>query len=306
MKREKFRKEKEKYKLNEVFRSTNFSRNSPASATAVYSNQYSRPDSMPGYTSQRYKISYDNVVCFQCGRLGHYRSFCSDNNKTHTVQIPNVQGQRQVILIILLFQKRNLFLESEIGRFWEVCEIVDSLVARKLIKNIDFWESTLQESPFVVSMIRNEYTLPFNSKPAKFYAINNASSLKHKTFVEESIDELKTTNCIREVATLPHCVNPLTLAEGWLVIDLRHANKHLYLNKFKYEGLHIIQHLIHKDSYFFTFDLKNRYHHISILEEHQTFFDLFRRHHKIFYFSGFSFWACQFFLRIYKTVKTFS
>ena len=46
------------------------------------------------YTSQRYKRSYDNVVCFQCGRLGHYRSFCPDNNKTHTVQIPNVQGQR--------------------------------------------------------------------------------------------------------------------------------------------------------------------------------------------------------------------
>ena len=87
LKRGKFRKEKEI--------SRNFSRNnSPASATAVYSNQYSRPDSMPGYTSQRYKRSYDNVVCFQCGRLGHYRSFSPDNNKTHTVQISNVQGQR--------------------------------------------------------------------------------------------------------------------------------------------------------------------------------------------------------------------
>ena len=34
---------------------------------------------------------------------------------------------------------------------------------------------------------------------------------------------------------------------------------------------HIIQQLLQKDSYFCTFDLKNGYHHISILEEHQTF-----------------------------------
>ena len=34
---------------------------------------------------------------------------------------------------------------------------------------------------------------------------------------------------------------------------------------------HIIQHLLKKDSYFCTFDLKNGYHHISILKEHQTF-----------------------------------
>ena len=123
-------------------------------------------------------------------------------------------------------------------------------------------------------MVKNGYELPFTTTPPKFWAKNNASSLRNKNFVEESIVELLKNNCIEEVSEAPYCVNPLTVAEGEklrLVLDLRHVNRYLKMQKFKYENLHTVAELFEKDFFFGTFDLKSGYHHVEIAEEFRTY-----------------------------------
>ena len=53
-----------------------------------------------------------------------------------------------------------------------------------------------------------------------------------------------------------------------LILDLRYVNNHLSEFKFKYEDLHVVADLIELGDWFFTFDLRNGYHHVDIYEEH--------------------------------------
>jgi len=96
-------------------------------------------------------------------------------------------------------------------------------VAGKLSKHYEFWESDLAASSFVLSIVKHGYKLPFVSNPPPFYARPNASSLRNKTFVQDSIVELLRKRCIRETSNMPFCCNPLTVADKGklrLVIDL--------------------------------------------------------------------------------------
>ena len=113
-----------------------------------------------------------------------------------------------------------------------------------------------------LSMIKHGYHLPFKRKPSPFIAKNNASSLRHKDFVEDSIKELLVNRCIEQVDTASYCCNPLTVAEGEklrLVLDLRHVNECLEVEKFKYENLKTVAHLFEEGYYFGTFDLNQSY-----------------------------------------------
>ena len=94
-----------------------------------------------------------------------------------------------------------------------------------------------------------------------FWAENNKSNLKHYAFIEKAIEDLLQRNCINEVHTQPYCSNPLTVAEGG---DLRHVNQYIFPDKFKYEDLYTLAELFEEGDYFFTFDLKSGYHHVSI------------------------------------------
>ena len=126
-----------------------------------------------------------------------------------------------------------------------------------------------------MSIISNGYRLPFTQRiPPPAFEKNNASSLKHKKIVEESIKQLQASGCIQEVTEIPHCVNPLTVAEGKklrMVLDLRNVNKYLDITKFKYENLRTVADNITENDFFVTFDLKSGYHHVPIAKEHQTY-----------------------------------
>ena len=87
---------------------------------------------------------------------------------------------------------------------------------------------------FVINIVKHGYSLPFIFQPPPFYAANNKSSLRNRSFVEKSIEQLLADNCIEEVSAMPYCCNPLTVAEGdklRLVLDLRHVNEYLELKK---------------------------------------------------------------------------
>ncbi len=49
-----------------------------------------------------------------------------------------------------------------------------------------------------------------------------------------------------------------------LVINLRHLNRFLWKQKFKYEDLHVAMLLFERGDYMFSFDLKSGYHHVDI------------------------------------------
>ena len=82
--------------------------------------------------------------------------------------------------------------------------------------------------------------MPLTSIPSPFCASYNKTSLRYPQFVSQFIAKLLQNNCVEELKQKPYCCNPLTEAEGnrlCLVLNLRHANKHIKHNKFRYENL---------------------------------------------------------------------
>ena len=72
----------------------------------------------------------------------------------------------------------------------------------------------------------------------------------------------------------PNCINSLTAAEGKklrLVLDLRHVNTYLVVSIFKYENLKSLSKIFEQGYYFFAWDRKQSYHHISIFPEHTQY-----------------------------------
>lgn len=91
--------------------------------------------------------------------------------------------------------------ESENTNF-EVCssELSDkTCVVGRLKKHSDFWRNTLKAPSFVQNIIDFGYVIPFNEFPKEFCEKNNASSLKHKDFVDEAILKLLKNKCITEL-----------------------------------------------------------------------------------------------------------
>ena len=156
-----------------------------------------------------------------------------------------------------------------------------------------------------MSIITNGYRLPFmQSPPPPVFEKNNASSLRHKQFVEESIKQLQDSGCVKEVFQIPHCVNPLTVAEGKklrLVLDLRNVNKHLNITKFKYENLSTVAEIINKNDY--SMWLSPHTDSFRAPNLPRIFVGFYTRgscDHKIFHFSCFGIWARNSRVRVYQ------
>ena len=101
-------------------------------------------------------------------------------------------------------------------------------------------------SPFVMSIIKHGYTIPFKTIPAPYFLKNNLLSLRQNEFTARSILELKQKGFISEITEPAYCSNPLTVAEKngklRLVLDCRGLNHFLAESKFKYEGVKIQYH----------------------------------------------------------------
>ena len=161
-----------------------------------------------------------------------------------------------------------------------------------LKKNLAFWKNNLQASNFVQNVIEKGYIIPFLTVPPAFYAKNNKSSLDHQSFVEEAIRSLIDKGCITEVKEMPKCCNPLTVANKnsklRLVLDLRHVNQYVNLNKIKYEDLNTFTELFEQGDFFITFDLTSGYHHVDIHPEHKKYLGfswVFNNNKKFFVFN---------------------
>ena len=75
---------------------------------------------------------------------------------------------------------------------------------------------------------------------------------------------------------MPKSCNPLTVAQKnsklRLVLDLRHVNQYVRLQKMKYEDLRTFAEIFDQGDYFITFDLTSGYHHVDIHPEHKKYF----------------------------------
>ena len=140
--------------------------------------------------------------------------------------------------------------------------------------NIPIWEQRLKPSPFVLNVLKRGYLLPLTHVPRSFCAKNNQSAYRHVAIVGEAIEKLLQNRFVDDLSHTSHCCNPLTVADEGklrLVLDLRHANAYMSLNKFKYENLRTVAELFHENDFFIRFDLTSGYHHIDIHPEQHKY-----------------------------------
>ncbi|XP_065915901.1 uncharacterized protein [Dysidea avara] len=171
--------------------------------------------------------------------------------------------------------------EWELARSWEWenmgargPQIVD--VQGRLKQNILFWSKVLMAPATVIDWIQNGYRLPLQFMPTPFEQGNHKSTGDYKDFVTDSVQELVNNRCVREVGTRPTICSPLSVVASHsgkhrLVVNLRHLNQFLRKDHFKYEDLRIATLMFEKGDFLMKFDLKSGYHHLDIIEEHQSF-----------------------------------
>ena len=170
------------------------------------------------------------------------------------------------------------------GRTWETeasspgpnAQAPYDSVQGRLRKKIPFWKEVLQAPESVLRTIESGYVLPLKSEPTPLVQCNQQSALSNAEFVEASLAELLANRCVRPVKEVPCICSPVSVVESSsgkkrLVVNLRHLNKFLLKQKFKYEDLRIAMLLFERGDYLFSFDLKSGYHHVDIAEIHQKY-----------------------------------
>ena len=164
------------------------------------------------------------------------------------------------------------------SRDWELQESVQARdkvdsVQGRLKAHQQFWRVDLEAPPFALGIVQHGYVLPLKSAPIPFSRPNQLSAQENVQFVTRAVLELLQKRCVREVPLKPHGCHPLAVVTSGsgklrLVINLRHLNKCLWAEKFKYEDLRVAMQFFERGDYLFTFDLKSGYHHVDIVEEH--------------------------------------
>ena len=274
----------------------------PAALTAAY--QQRRPAAPVQLPFQPRAVG----PCFACGEMGHVRAYCPKTAAAeprkwyplctvapkHVVCFDSQTGEGPVGVCFDeggesggccdesgLQIKEGVASEPGGGypRFWET-ETTEPgeqaslpLVKGRLKEHLTFWREEIKAPSSVLDIIESGYVLPLMSSPQAFSRQNQTSAMCNAEFVQQSVADLLDAGCIKEVAAEPWVCSPLSVVENSvgkkrLVVNLKHLNKCLWKQKFKYEDLRIAMLLFEKGDYLFTFDLKSGYHHVDIAEEH--------------------------------------
>ena len=170
----------------------------------------------------------------------------------------------------------------EFSQSWELenqdpqSQPVPITVKGRLRESIQFWEEQLQAPDAVLNTIKSGYVLPLKSEPTPFRGNNHASAYANFGFVQQSVEELVASLCVLEVSDPPYICSPLSVVESStgkrrLVVNLRHLNRFLWKQHFKYEDLRVAILLFQKGDFMFSFDLKSGYHHVDIADIHTKY-----------------------------------
>ena len=146
-------------------------------------------------------------------------------------------------------------------------------VKGRLKECLPFWREEIKAPASILRIIECGYVLPLMQEPPTFQGNNRPFAYKHAAFVEESLGELLSSECVVPVAKVPHVCSPLSVVvnrtgKKRLVVNLRYLNRFLWKQKFKYEDLRVAMLLLKQGDLLFSFDLKSGYHHVDICKEH--------------------------------------
>ena len=234
--------------------------------------------------------------CFACGQMGHLRSYCPKAQRGGKNWYPPLNDRVGTIvgggsvdeMEVCVHGFDGEGVESvdtewdvdKVGCLWEI-EVGPEptplvCVKGRLRESLTFWREELKASKFLLETIESGYVLPLKSMPPPFIQQNQASVMLHAEFVQQSIVELLANRCVKRVPAAPHVCSPLSVVVSGsgkkrLVINLRHVNRHLWKQKFKYEDLRVAMLLLERGDYMFSFDLKSGYHHVDIAEVHHKY-----------------------------------
>lgn len=171
----------------------------------------------------------------------------------------------------------QLYVHDCPDRLWEVDSCANLTVVKgELRKHYSFWEEILEAPGPILSIIRDGYVLPLMSVPRAFKQCNHSSANANAAFVDEAVRELVQTKCVLKCDDVPHVCSPLLVVSSSngkkrLVINLRHLNKYLWKEKFKYEDMRTALLYFDRNDYIVTFDLKSGYHHVDIHEKSRKY-----------------------------------
>ena len=164
--------------------------------------------------------------------------------------------------------------KEHVGEYEESLGIVS--VKGRLAEHVTFWERVVKAPAYILDIIKHGYVIPFLRVPTAFCQPNQSSALNNHDFVDEALDDLLKDGRVREVEQQPHICSPLSVVvsssgKKRLVVNLRHVNKFLCKQKFRYEDLKTALLLFDTGDLMFTFDLKSGYHHIDICPSQWTY-----------------------------------
>ena len=166
-------------------------------------------------------------------------------------------------------------LERSYADYLDGCDSV--IVKGRLRVNVSFWEG-IGASPFILSVIRESYKIPFYYTPTSVHLKNNNSALNYSDFVVSVITELLKVGSVVECPFSPVIVNLLSVStqsngKKRLILDLRQVNFFVKKSKIKFEDAKsFLQCLLARPiAWAFSFDIKSGYHHNEIFESDQEF-----------------------------------
>ena len=130
------------------------------------------------------------------------------------------------------------------SRGWEVqeCKVHENSVRGRLKGCLSIWKEELEAPPWILDIIENGYLLPFYSEPEPYTRPNQKSALIERDFVKGAVADLLAGGHIEVAQEAPHVCSPLSViinqsGKKRLVVNLRHVNRSLWKQKFKYEDL---------------------------------------------------------------------
>ncbi len=237
--------------------------------------------------------------CFACHEYGHLRSTCPKLGITRSSMYPLSSDESDINEVGYDYSNMHDVHEikwvsdnydnygtgeslsvSESYSIEEEClEGLNELISVKgrLRECYEYWSNMLHAPESILSIIREGYFLPLVHEPPQFCRSNNRSVRDHEGFVTDSIMELVSQQCVREVSSRPQVCSPLLVVVNGnsgkkrLVISLKYLNLFLWKDKFKYEDIRTAMDYFERGGYMCIFDLKSGYHHVDVCELSQKY-----------------------------------